>query len=169
MIIFPNWSYLSFFILRCRELVLLELPLPHQRPFLGTLLMDIQSMVMPKTQLEQHWNPAGHPPKHLQPPFLISLTAQVVIPLVLATWTRPMATPFLMELMVMSWSLTTSMSHTTMLVVRLLLFVDSLHKQIFRKCFSFSNKFYCIWVFLSINQIVYLNSCDYLNEKVSYG
>ena len=65
------------------------------------LLMDIQSMVLLQTLLEQPSSLAGQQPHLLQPTEPTTLMTAPVTHQDPATWTRPMVTPSLMAPMAM--------------------------------------------------------------------
>ena len=122
-------DFLNQFILRFLERALLEPQLLHQTLFLVMLLMDIQFMGMPLTLLVQPWRSVGQPQSPALHWCLILPTTQQVTLQELAILTKPTVTLSPMELMDMSWYLTTTMSHTTMLAPKLQPSVASLHKN----------------------------------------
>ena len=110
------------------HLASLEPPRLHPRPWLGTTLMATQFTVMPPTLPDQLWSLAGQQRLRRQPTLPTSPTTAALTLLAPATWTKPTATPSLMELMAMSWFQATTMSLTIMLALSWPQCVGSLHE-----------------------------------------
>jgi hypothetical protein len=127
------------------------------------LSMDIQFMGMPLILLVQPWRPVGQPQSPALHWCLILPTTQQVTLQELAILTKPTVTLSRMELMDMSWYLTTTMSHTTMLAPKLQPSVASLHKN---WCLKHLKKFVTSVVVLCIlinSHIQLIFSISFLN------